>query len=74
MYQITLSLKERQELVQALKEQIVKLKSLHTQELNYWFDIPNETTNSILERIAHLENIKLKAEAAKIMPIKGLKE
>lgn len=69
MYQLTLSLKERQELVQALNEKIEQQREWILDN-DYLTD--SRTVTQVREKIAHLENIKLKVEQAKIMPVKGL--
>lgn len=71
MYQITLSLKERQELVQALQE---KIEEKEQQIASGIYGENSLFMATMQESIAHLENIKLKVQAAKIMPIKGLEK
>jgi hypothetical protein len=71
MYQLTLSLKERQELVQVLFEKIDYYEEW-LRKVPYGTD--QRTIEGVKEKLAHLENIKLKVEQAKISPVKGLTE
>lgn len=71
MYQLTLSLKERQELVQALTESIQKYNAWLTPKEG---KLGKTAELTLKEKIAHLENIKLKVEQARISPVKGLTE